>query len=167
MTYIPQEPVPEYHWVSAHRARRIASGTTVTGVLLLLSSLVLGGAQAAVGFGLPAAHDVFGNFAVVLVLCASLMLLIMGGGLLAARNYARGEYLNLAGATVGLRALLVVWLGTIPVTALGLFLLRTVFATRPQYEFTASAGVFVALAVLPFVLGGIGYFVSRNLLRLR
>ncbi len=166
---IGPEPAPDYRWVGAHAARRIRSGCTATGLLLLVWALVGGVATLLAGFRLPTAEHPFSGFGVILAAMSAVLLLAAAVGVLGARRYVTAEHVNVAGARVLGRALLAIAGCALGAAALSsavlLFTAPAVERSAPASEATAAVRGYLLLPVSCGVLALLGAVLTRRALR--
>jgi len=140
------------------------------GIVMTVASVLL--AAAIIGFGnaLPTYRVPFNSLMIAVDSCSVFCLFLLGCGLMLSRQYAPGEYLNVAGARPSLRLFLALWVCTIPITALSCLLFVALLNTpstllRGQQIQVATAVGYLLLLLSPTVLAGVCYFVARYLLR--
>lgn len=164
-------PAPDYRWVGPDAAARVRARSAVTGTVMLLWSLVAGITTLLAGARLPAADDPINDIGVLAAAASALLLLGVAVGVLGARQYVVGEYVDVAGGRVLGRvvlALALVALGCGALAAAVLFLMaRAAAGLSPDGGVGVAAGSYPLLPISCGVLAVIGGVLNRRRLRPR
>lgn len=166
MIIIGQGRPPQWVWVSASRVERIRTRLALTGLPLIGMALVFGTVLVVVGLNLPGSRSPINVIGVIMAGIAAFWAGLSGLSLATARSCARGEFVDVNGASL-VRRLLGVWWGGAIFCALaaGFAEVMTLNVKTRPVPFTVGSVVYLAVLVLLVVLGGVAFFTARRVLR--
>jgi hypothetical protein len=157
---------PQWVRVSAVRVQQVRTRLAATGLPIAGLALVAGTVLVAVGLNLPTAHSPINVIGVLMSGLAAFWALLSGLSLATARSRAQGEHIDVSGARLVRRLLGVWWGGAIFCALLAWFVeVMTLRGQSRRVPFTAGSGVYLALLAVIVALGGVAFFVGREMLR--